>query len=268
VPHVPYREPAPEREWRTTPVEVRATSGGNGRTITGLAVVFGQRSQDLGGFVEVVSDRFLAKSAGDQFPNVTCTFNHDASMLLGTVSAGTLRLNIIEGQALQYDCDTPESRSDVRELISRHDVTGSSFSFRCFEDSWQYSGDAALRTLLSGQLLEVSPVVSPAYSTTTASMRSLARAVNAPIEDILDYAARDELRKFFRAGSRPMSNQQRQAALLEKRWPAPQPAAPLSARHRQLEVMARRWTTSEPSGTRTGRQALVEVLGRKYPPTY
>jgi phage head maturation protease len=59
-------------------------------------------------------------------------------MLLGTVKASTLRLSI-DNVGLDYTVELPETRSDTLELISRGDVSASSFGFLCFEDSWGYS---------------------------------------------------------------------------------------------------------------------------------
>ena len=62
--------------------------------------------------------------------------------------------------------------NDIRELVSRGDISGMSFGFSTVKDSWSASGDE--RTLLEVRLHEVSVVTSvPAYPQTTASVRNL-----------------------------------------------------------------------------------------------
>ncbi|MFJ2200836.1 hypothetical protein [Streptomyces violaceusniger] len=53
------------------------------------------------------------------------------------------------------------------------------------------------------QLVDVAPVNVPAYPDTTAGLRSLARAMDAPYDDVRDLAERDELRKLFVRTDRP-----------------------------------------------------------------
>jgi len=228
------------------------------------AATFGRRSQDLGGWVEVVEPTFFNKSAGDSYPGVVCRFSH-GDLLLETVKAGTLRLSI-DDMGLDYSVDLPETRSDILELISRGDVSQSSFAFMAFDDSWSFVDGTAQRKLVSGKLIDVAPVVQPAYLNTSVSMRSLARHVHAPYEDVVRYAESDRLAEFFvrsDRSSRPMSACNRQLALLEKRWPATKPSAPPSARQRQLEVMARRWR--EPSAPMSRAAAVAATLAKKHP---
>jgi HK97 family phage prohead protease len=274
MPHIPYREVPPEREARVTqlPVEIRATSGGAGRVIAGYGSVFGKRSQLLGSFVEIVDRHCWAKSAGDGYPGVTAKFNHDDMALLSTTASGSLRLSV-DDVGLAYRVDLPDTSAgnDVRVLAARRDITGSSVGFQCWEDSWSYDDGVALRTLVTCRLLDCSPVVHAAYPDTTASLRSLARAVDASIEDVLDYAARDELRKSLvrtdiESGKpRPLSGRQAVMALLAKRWPdgSPiQPARPLSGAQAKMAIR-------EKELQRARRLSGVEaqrILAEKYPP--
>jgi hypothetical protein len=215
-----------------------------------------------------VSSRWLTGGVGpSRQVMVSPERSPDLTMTTRCCSGGTLRLSI-DNVGLDYTVDLPSSRSDVWELVERRDVSGSSFAFECWQDDWGYS-DGVVRTLLSARLRDVSPVVNAAYPDATVSLRSLARQMGAPIDDVLRYSEAGELVKFFRRSdrsSRPMSARQRQLEVMARRWTTPQPSAPVSARQRQLEVMARRWTTPQPSGTRSGRQALVELLGKRFPP--
>jgi HK97 family phage prohead protease len=250
------RPEPPELEMRLTklPVQLRAT--GSRRVVGGYAAVFDSLSENLGGFTEIVDDRAFNKSAGDQWPGVMCRFQHLDTMLLGTTAARTLRL-AIDQMGLFYEVDLPESRADTFELVSRGDVSGSSFAFQAYDDQWDYRDGTALRTLLSVRLIDVAPVVNPAYVNTSAGLRSLARHVGAPIEDVAAKAERNELRAFFvrtDAGSPPVPPPGRRAASAR------------STPDRLAQLIGRRYEDDKPpEAPRSGREALVEIQGRRWP---
>jgi Escherichia/Staphylococcus phage prohead protease len=206
---------AVERRFTLLPVELRA--GGSSPKIGGYAAVFNSISQNLGGFVEVVRPSFFNRSHSRGWPDVMARYNHSDDMLLGTTAAGTLRL-AIDDVGLSYDVDPPRSRSDVVELVQRGDVRKSSFAFIASEDDWTMSEDQNYpqRSLLNGSLVDVAPVNSPAYGSTTAGLRSmepaevrrlclgpeaayasLAAKMSAEMDDVKSLAAANELRRFF-----------------------------------------------------------------------
>lgn len=186
-----------ERRFTSVPVEIRAGSD-NKHTIGGYAAKFDRMSQNLGGFVERIAPGFFNKSRGDGWPGVLARYNHDDNMLLGTSGAGTLRLALDE-IGLEYSIDLPASRSDVFELVQRGDVRQSSFAFVAYEDEWTTSDQGfPLRTLVSGRLMDVAPVNTPAYEDTTVGLRSLAKKFDAPLEEVRALAAQNELTKFFK----------------------------------------------------------------------
>lgn len=199
-------------ERRYTPVPVEARGDGKVTKIGGYAAVFNRQSLNLGGFVEVVSPGFFNDSRSRGWPDVMARYNHDDNMLLGTTGGGTLSLSV-DGQGLDFEVVVPNSRADVYELVTRGDVRKSSFAFRVFPngDEWTMTDqNYPLRTLLSGQLIDVAPVNSPAYIDTTAGKRSqfvleeargalesLAAKMQASVDDVRALAEEDELRKFF-----------------------------------------------------------------------
>lgn len=188
---------ATERRYTPGAVEVRKAPDEPLR-IGGYAAKFGKRSQNLGGFREVVGRKFFNKSREDGWPDVLARYNHDDNMLLGTTSAGTLKLTV-DSEGLRYDVVPPTSRADVLELVERGDVRRSSFAFRSFEDDWALDDDEfPLRTLVSGQLIDVAPVNTPAYLDTTSGLRSLALRVDAPLEEVRSMAEANELRRLFK----------------------------------------------------------------------
>lgn len=195
-----------ERRFTSVPVEVRAAA--DKRTIGGYAAKFDRMSQNLGGFVERIAPGFFNKSRGDGWPGVIARYNHDDNMVLGTIGGGTLRLSVDE-VGLAYDVDLPSARADVHELVQRGDVRQSSFAFVSYEDDWSTSDQGfPLRTLVSGRLLDVAPVNTPAYDDTSVGLRSidgafasLAAKFHSDVDEIRSMAERDELRKLFRVTS-------------------------------------------------------------------
>jgi uncharacterized protein len=168
-------------------VEVRAADGG--MRIGGYAAKFNTRSQNLGGFTETIATGFFAKSEGDGFPGVMARYNHDDNWLLGTTAGETLRC-MVDDIGLDYEVDLPTFRSDVYELVQRGDVGRSSFAFITHEDEWALDENGfPQRTLISGQLIDVAPVNSPAYMDTSTGLRTLAEARSIPVEDVARMAA-------------------------------------------------------------------------------
>lgn len=184
-------------ERRYTPGHVELRAAGDKRMIGGYAAVFDRLSRNLGGFVEKVAPVAFNRSRGNNWPDVIARFEHENSGLLGTTAARTLSL-AIDDTGLLYEVDPPRSRADVVELVERGDVRHSSFAFRTIEDDWGKSDQGfPLRTLLSVSLVDVAPVVSPAYPDATAGLRSLARHLEIDYEEVAKRAADDELRSFF-----------------------------------------------------------------------
>lgn len=211
---------AVERRFTTLPVELRAA--GDQPKIGGYAAKFNKPSRNLGGFIERVNPTFFNKSRGDGWPDVMARYNH--TTLLGTTAAGTLSLRVDE-VGLDYEVVPPQSRSDVVELVKRGDVRKSSFAFRLGPegDDWELSEQGyPMRSLLSGQLVDVAPVDDPAYVDTTsalrslqnpesepalhlrqqglgpeAALRSLALKMQAEFDEVREMALADELRRFF-----------------------------------------------------------------------
>src|SRR5262245_37667193 len=151
-----------KRICRQLPTEI----AGTGRTLCGfipynsstVIVESGRR------FTEVIRPGAFARSlAGTR--DVLATFNHNADRLLGRSASGTLR--ITDGpKGLRYEVDLPDSAVDVKDLLARGDLRGSSFTAWPHRDGERWirrKGSEDLRELLSLELLEVGPVVMPAY---------------------------------------------------------------------------------------------------------
>jgi len=178
------------------PVEFRAASDDDGSpgTLEGYAIVFGKYSQNLGGFVEQVDPAAVRKSLADNVP-VVARYNHDDNFLLGTTEAGTLTLTADE-VGVRYRVDLPNTSAgrDTAALAKRGDLRYSSFAFHTVDDDWGVTERGfPLRTLTDIQLVDVAPVVSPAYRDSSVGLRSLAAAVHMDVDAVRE-APVDEIR--------------------------------------------------------------------------
>jgi uncharacterized protein len=210
-----------------SPIEVRSANGQPSRVIGGYAAVFGRSSENLGGFIEKVNPQAFNKSRADNWPGVVARFNHQDNFLLGSTRSGTLKLTI-DNVGLGYEVDLPECRSDVLEMTQRGDLAHSSFAFQTYEDDWGTTeGGYPVRNLMSARLIDVAPVTVPAYPDATVGLRSLARHVGAPMEDVTKLAERDELRSL-------LVRTDNEGSPTAKRKP------PKSALQARMEILARR----------------------------
>jgi HK97 family phage prohead protease len=154
----------------------------NTQTVVGYGAVF-YRATDPGTqyrLWEGVQER-IAPGAFDraikEMDDARALFNHDPNMLLGRVSAKTMRLSV-DSVGLRYEIDLPDTQvgRDTANLITRGDLSGSSFSFAVDAEAWHMEGEGdkrtEIRTINSVRLYDVGPVTFPAYESTTTGMRS------------------------------------------------------------------------------------------------
>jgi HK97 family phage prohead protease len=112
-------------------------------------------------------------------------FNHEASTVLGRVSAGTCTLEVDKRglkYSIPYDDKDPDHQR-VASKITRGDITGSSFAFRATKTEWSMEPGKGkkmpmdqpgreVRTVMSCEVHDVGPVTYPAYKSTTAATRA------------------------------------------------------------------------------------------------
>lgn len=179
-------KPTPDdQERRIAPAapELRKTGEGLG-TLVGMAAVFSSETTIGGstfGWREQLAPRAF-DSALSRPDDVRALWNHDPNVVLGRTKSNTLRLSRTK-DGLKYEIDLPDTQAarDVLQLISRGDVSGSSFGFRVLDDEWDESavksGKLPLRTITDVELWDVSPVAYPAYPETSVNARSKAQAI-------------------------------------------------------------------------------------------
>jgi len=160
-------------ERRTFKAELR--KAGDSRKIRGLAIVFGQLSENLGGYREQID---AAALDGCDMADVRCLVNHDDNRVLGRTTSGTLTLSR-DAAGLTFECD-PADTSYARDLaacMDRGDIDQCSFSFVVAPGGSDWSEDAAtggeIRTVKKiARLYDVSVVTYPAYTQTSSEIRS------------------------------------------------------------------------------------------------
>jgi HK97 family phage prohead protease len=161
--------------------ELRAVrEEGKPTRLRGHAAVFGEYSEDLGGFREVIQKGAFARAVRED--DVRALWNHESAMVLGRNTAGTLRLEE-DDVGLLVEIDLPDTQAGRDALVSveRGDVSQMSFGFllRDWAKDQKWGKDAEgdlVRTLLEVELFDVSPVTYPAYPQTDVAVRSLERA--------------------------------------------------------------------------------------------
>ena len=182
-------------------IEVRTGPTG-APMLTGYAAVFNRPSEDLGGFIEFVDPSAFTKTL--QEADVRCLINHDPDQLIGRTKSGTMRLTV-DGTGLRYEVDIDPSDPDGQralQKVKRGDLDGSSFSFRCISDQWNYDTQPAERRLMEVALIDCAPVTFPAYPDASVAARALervARKVGHTPEELATALAAGEIRSLVMA---------------------------------------------------------------------
>lgn len=147
--------------------------------IAGLAAPFNSISEDLWGFREVIRPGAFTKTLRES--DVIALNQHDDKQILGRVSAGNVRVEETD-RGLEFEIE-PTLTSYARDallLISKRIVKHMSFAFRAVKDRvTQNEEGETLRELIEVELLEISPVIWPAYTSTEVVLRDALRRFGA-----------------------------------------------------------------------------------------
>lgn len=179
-----------EREFRalTEGLEIRsAGAAGETRTAAGYAVLYDQEANVFDLWVETIAPGAFDKSL--QQRDVIAVHSHDTGRVIGRKNAGTLMLRS-DARGIAFENPLPDT-SDGRDLavqIDRGDISGMSFGFRATRQEWDDSVEPPRRTILEGELFEITYTPLPVYKQSEVGLRSLD-------------AARQERRSHNRAGA-------------------------------------------------------------------
>lgn len=175
----------PERRHLPLTIECRETQKEDGttvRTVAGYAVRYESESVPMRDWVGDEFVEVIAKGAFDDSLKrgtvIKALWSHDTAQVLGSTRNGTLRLRS-DDEGIYFELDLPNTTigNDAWESIRRGDVDGMSFGFWVLKEKWsreKRDGKTIYkRTILEGELVEVSPVAFPAYPATSVHVRSL-----------------------------------------------------------------------------------------------
>lgn len=166
--------------------KLRAIEENGKRTIGGYAVVFNALSENLGFSIEVREQvrpgAFAESLARDQ---QMAFWNHNMDLPIGSTRNQSLRLKE-DDFGLAFEIDLPDTTTgrDVFQNVREGIVDSMSFGFQIQDEKDEEITLASepnlpvIITVLRAKLLEVSPVVYPAYPQTEVSARKLDEAID------------------------------------------------------------------------------------------
>jgi len=186
-----------ELEKRFLPIEeleIRTEDEG-GLKISGYAALYNRKSDNLGGFVEILRPGAFRKALESE-PDVKALFNHDPSSIFARTKNGSLALT--ENQTgLKFEAMIGADDEDGKRIYNKVKnglIDQCSFAFACGEDGqkWTESKDGPmLREIFEVDLLaDVSVVTNPAYPQTTVQARSILQEAGFDFDNIASLITR------------------------------------------------------------------------------
>ena len=166
---------APKYVERSVSFETRETDD-DGFTLEGYGAVFGQATRIdswEGTFDEVIDRGAFSKTLSERTP--VLQFDHGRDPATGSVPIGSIQeiRGDDHGLFVQARLHDNARVEPIRQAIASGAVDGMSFRFQVVRDDWDESRDTPLRTLKEVSLLEVGPVVFPAYAGASVGVRSI-----------------------------------------------------------------------------------------------
>jgi HK97 family phage prohead protease len=169
--------------------QVRALEDGGKRTIGGYAAVFNALSENMGWAIEVREQikpgAFAESLSRDQ---QMAFWNHNVDFPIGSTKNKSLRLSE-DAHGLAFELDLPDTNigRDVFANVRDGIVDSMSFGFQIMSENDEELTLASepslpvIVTILRAKLIEVSPVVFPAYPQTEVESRARSEELSARI---------------------------------------------------------------------------------------
>jgi HK97 family phage prohead protease len=159
-------------------LETRAEDDTSLPVIQGYAALFDVETEigsRYGTFKESIAPGAF-KNTLAQNKRVLSLFNHNFDYILGSTTAGTLRLKE-DLRGLYFEVDPPDTQvgRDVTECIRRGDILGASFMFVITKEEWTIAKSKEeydARRIMEVDLYECGPVTMAAYEATSVGLRS------------------------------------------------------------------------------------------------
>jgi uncharacterized protein len=171
-------------------VVIRSDSEGN-EYVEGYGVLFNEWSKPLETSNGIKFRERINRSAfdGADMNDVFGLVHHNWNKVIGRTKSGTLELRM-DDKGVFYSAKLPKTTigNDLKEEITRGDITGSSFSYnKDAKADYQRGADGMIERTVTkiNYIRDIGPTPSPAFINTSAgySIRSLTDYVNEDIED-------------------------------------------------------------------------------------
>lgn len=162
-------------------IETRSDDS-DGLTLEGYAAVFGQPAEIRdwrGQYLEQVQRGTFKKSLSEQRPFVF--FEHGRHPIVGRMPIAQLQRASEDSQGVHIRARVFDNwlTEPVRDAIRAGEVPGMSVEMIVLRDAW--SQDRSSRTVQEAKLIEVSPVLAPAYTGTSVALRAV-RSLDALVD--------------------------------------------------------------------------------------
>lgn len=227
-------------------VRADGDEGGDGRTLSGYAALFGQPTEINsweGVFTETIRKGAFKKTIREQTP--VMQFDHGRHPLIGSIPIGSIADLREDDQGLYVEGRITDNwlMQPVRDAIAEKTVNGMSFRFEVVREEWRdvngklvkpeevydllwMPGDRGplRRELIELKCRELGPVVFPAYAGTSVSVRARDVADDLAHDDEMTRRIRHSLARDAAAPSVPDDPELRRevaTALLYQRTEAP-----------------------------------------------
>lgn len=199
--------------------------GGESRTITGYAILFGVPSEPLYAYNdeearEVIAPGAVTKELLDGC-DIKMTMFHDRQLILARSKNGTGTLSYTvddKGVAFEFEAPNTVDGDKALELVRRGDIAGCSFAFSThYYDSAYVSRDVQRvdgKTVITYTVKVITGIydftlaADPAYPDTNceAETRELIEELRKPEEQETNDNVREQVREMRRAASRSITN--------------------------------------------------------------
>lgn len=167
----------PEKEVRRA-VEIRLAGTEEDPVIEGTAIVFNQKSADIG-FREIMDEGSVEFD-----DDLLCDFDHQSQYILGRESNSTLE-TIVDSVGVHFRAKPPKTQWAKDLIVSMREgyINQCSFMFRPLDDEWSTENGEVVRHVKRALVMALSIVSQPAYPQTSAQARSKAAELSdaAPI---------------------------------------------------------------------------------------
>jgi HK97 family phage prohead protease len=164
---------------RSAPFQLERAEGDDGLTLSGHGAVFNEWTTIdswEGRFRERIAPGAFKKTLQENGSRVRLQFDHGQHPLIGSLPIGAIRKLKEDSRGLFVEARLADNWlvQPVREAIENESIDGMSFRFSVVAERWdEPDGKLPERTITEVRLMELGPVVWPAYEGTDVGVRSL-----------------------------------------------------------------------------------------------